>query len=1445
MNNIVTNTDRYQVDETLYLAGVHEKVDKIIDRFVIFFFLFGLAVSPIYSTWLFSLVVGSLTLLIYGIAKFLVKNKFYARMISSVVLAMFVLQYIGQLHGMAELHFFFFTNIALLILYQDWRVILPYTFVTVLHHTVFAFLQWHLNMNELAQYFISYTDITFLQMGFHFGIISLMAYIAILWAVMLRNNSIKLFVMQAKSKEQNEKLLLSETKLQAALANTEKEVEKKTEHLQTKTEELLAAEEELRQSLEEIMSTQELLQQSNISLESKMLAINKTVGYMELGMDRKIITINEKLAEWLEYGVQDLEGQPHLKVVEPNYAQSNEYENFWQQMGEGKIFSKEFLRITKTGKQVWFYASYCPVKDESGRFVKIVKLAVNITEEKEKSQELLASEEELRQNLEELQTTQDKLQEAAIEQEKFVSLVKYSNAFIAMADMQGKIMFLNETAKQMSGFGENYKGTTIADYHDAAHHEISQQTIPIVMSKGLWRGEDQIINTQTKQEYITDATVFMVKNPETGQPICLATVQSDITEQKQAALRITEKEQKISRIINVLPNCVFEAILDTKTNQFRLQFINKAVIDIFGVSEETALADANVLFGAMCEGEYARFSAAMVDALKTMSAFSIVCSINKPDGSIAFLDSYNNPALLPDGNILMTTVITDITVARKAEQEIQAQNEELQANEEEMKQSLEELQATQDSLLEALNNAKLLETLIDNSTDALQGSEENGKLIYMNNVGLSRLGLTKEEMLGMYVRDFEKSFTEDGTWEAHVAAMKALKNLTIQSVNHDKTNNRDFPVEVSIRHIEIGDKGYLVATSRDVTERKKIEQEIQAQNEELQASQEELRQNLEELQATQEVLSAQKVIIEEKEINLRALIDNTKDSIFSLDRSYCFITANNTVIQQYAAAGIKIEKGVCVLDLAPTEEVRILFKSLYDRALAGEDVKMEQDYSDIKNGIIAIFELLISPMKNMNGNIIGCSISARDVTERKQAEAAIKQLSLVASKTNSAILITDNKGLVTWVNDAFVEISGYTIAEALGKKPGAMLQGKDTNPAHIQKIREGLASKKPFVQEILNYHRNGTPYWLSLSITPIFDEAGELVQFIGVETDITDIKKQKEAVENALQELKATQNQLIQSEKMASLGQLVASIAHEVNTPLGAIRSSATNISGSLKETLNHIPLFINNLTSTQNQFFVELLEKTPEKNSLLTAKEERKIRREIENLLDEKLIENAQDLADLFTDIGIYEGLEDYIAFLQEPKSKDTVQMAYKVSGISRSIDTILTATERASKVIFALKNFARHDHSGQKQKTSFNDNIETVLIIYTNQLKQGIEVIRHYTDLPEILCYPDELMQVWTNIIHNAIQAMNNKGVLTISTKIVGNHLLTSIEDTGGGIPLNIQDKIFDAFFTTKKAGEGTGLGLDIVKKIVAKHEGNIWFESKQGEGTTFFVEIPIVVE
>ena len=160
---------------------------------------------------------------------------------------------------------------------------------------------------------------------------------------------------------------------------------------------------------------------------------------------------------------------------------------------------------------------------------------------------------------------------------------------------------------------------------------------------------------------------------------------------------------------------------------------------------------------------------------------------------------------------------------------------------------------------------------------------------------------------------------------------------------------------------------------------------------------------------------------------------------------------------------------------------------------------------------------------------------------------------------------------------------------------------------------------------------------------------------------------------------------------------------------------------------------------------------------------------------------------------------------------------------------------------IVFALKSYARQDNSGQMTRANITDGIDVVLTLYHNQLKQGIEVIKNYESVPEILCYPEELNQVWTNLIHNAIQAMGDRGKLTITVTEQNNGVLVQITDSGAGIPAEIKDKIFTPFFTTKPAGEGTGLGLDIVSKIIDKHRGTIEVESEPGN-TVISVWLPV---
>jgi signal transduction histidine kinase len=149
--------------------------------------------------------------------------------------------------------------------------------------------------------------------------------------------------------------------------------------------------------------------------------------------------------------------------------------------------------------------------------------------------------------------------------------------------------------------------------------------------------------------------------------------------------------------------------------------------------------------------------------------------------------------------------------------------------------------------------------------------------------------------------------------------------------------------------------------------------------------------------------------------------------------------------------------------------------------------------------------------------------------------------------------------------------------------------------------------------------------------------------------------------------------------------------------------------------------------------------------------------------------------------------------------------------------------------------------DNCGQQIESDIIEGIETVLALYNHNIKQGIEVVRNYTEIPKIKCYPDELNQVWTNIISNALQAMEYNGVIEINVFEDKKEVVVSIVNSGPGIPEEIRKVIFEPFFTTKHQGEGTGLGLDIVKKIVIKHNGTIDVESISGK-TAFIVRIPI---
>ncbi|PJZ25564.1 hypothetical protein CH352_17280 [Leptospira hartskeerlii] len=487
-----------------------------------------------------------------------------------------------------------------------------------------------------------------------------------------------------------------------------------------------------------------------------------------------------------------------------------------------------------------------------------------------------------------------------------------------------------------------------------------------------------------------------------------------------------------------------------------------------------------------------------------------------------------------------------------------------------------------------------------------------------------------------------------------------------------------------------------------------------------------------------------------------------------------------------------------------------------------------------------------------------------DITERKKSEEKLKaseaRFQTFYRFANEAIIFLDprTEGILD-TNPAFLRVFGFNQKDLHSVSPSSLFTPDSWATLHAR-IRSFESSENLELRAIrwngqvfsaigsVHFYTERESYVAAVSLldTSAIQEVEEL-KVINDEISVRNrlIEMQKNELQETLENLKKAQAQLIQSEKMAALGQLIAGVAHEINNPIGAVQASNQNLQECLIRFQTILPDVQNVLTgmnSEQVEAFRQFLSLVRQPKDQLAGMEERNAKKSIVAQLQELNIPSPYAIADSLTDMGFRELPKIALPFLVCERANVLIEYSTLEAFFFSNTNTIQIAVDRVSKILYALKNFSHFDTTSEKIPASITENIETVLTIYQNQLKKGIQVFKEYENIPKILCYPDDLIHVWTNLIYNSLQAMEFRGTIKIKVYQKADFICVEIIDNGPGIPENILDKIFQPFFTTKLPGEGSGLGLDIVKKIVEKHEGKTEVETRPGF-TMFRILLPFI--
>ncbi|GAX42690.1 two-component sensor histidine kinase [Tolypothrix sp. NIES-4075] len=861
-----------------------------------------------------------------------------------------------------------------------------------------------------------------------------------------------------------------------------------------------------------------------------------------------------------------------------------------------------------------------------------------------------------------------------------------------------------------------------------------------------------------------------------GNVVGILGTAEDITERKEIEEALRQSQAKLQKLSANVPGMLYQFMLHPD-GSFSFPFISSGSYQVYGLTPEEIQADPNRILSLLDPIQREKYEQSVTVSAQTLQPWHWEGQIVLPRGQVKWLQAASRPELQADESILWDGLLMDVTHIKQTEEALHQAYAELERRVEERTQEL--VQSNQ-ALQAEIADRKFVEAAlmlykqaVESSHDAIGIADAAGNHIYQNSA-----------FCKLYECETTQAFIEFGGIPSVITDPKVAEEIHqtilkgeswIGEAQQKSVSGRIMQTLLRLHPIKdfTGKNIGFLGVITDITDRKRAETQLQQQEE-----------------------------------FLRTVFDGSENPIFVVDvlkdGEFCHVGYNSAAERATGFSRTEvIGKTPEQLHGAVTgAAVRQMFASCLE---LGKSITYEECLTF--HGEETWWLTTINPLQDSEGRIYRLVGTTFNISDRKRAEATLlKQEQFLRSVFDGSQnpkfvvdVLKDGDFRIAGWNPATERATGLSSAEVIGKTPeyvyGAV-EGARVRQRYTNCLKAGTLIS---YEECFNLQGEEI-CWLT-TINPLKDSEGRIYRLVGIVFNLTErklaetqLKQQAEDLEKTLTELQRTQMQLIQSEKMSGLGQLVAGVAHEINNPVNFIYGNLTHANDYIEDLLRLVQLY--------------------------------------EQHYPDPVLE-IQELA-------------------------EDIDLNFLIEDLGKLLKSMKIGAERIQEIVLSLRTFSRMDEAEMKEVDIHEGLDSTLMIlehrIKAKPNRIAIEVIKEYGNLPLVECYAGQLNQVFMNILANAIDALEelftkDSGQLItpqirICTELMaGDRVKISIADNGLGISSAIKARLFDPFFTTKPIGKGTGMGLSISYQIISdRHGGSLECISQPGAGAEFVIAIPL---